>query len=206
MAKKPVIIGIYKITSPSVEVEGGRIYIGQSGDIYGRFRQYERLTNCSEQTFLFNSLEKYGFNNHKSEIIESFETYDQKQLDEREIFHIALFNTFNSEHGMNLTSGGANGKASDETKRKMSEAHKRRYAENPSKLKGRKLSDEHKLRVSIAGKGRITSEETKKKMSISAMGKNKGKKHSEETKKAWSIARTGEKNANYKNGSRTKVK
>ena len=162
--KTPItpIIGIYKITSPS-----GRIYVGQSCNIKGRFRQYERLTNCKEQPFLYNSLIKYGYHNHISETIEVFEAYNQAELDKREIFYIKLFNCFNSKKGLNLKDGGANGKASEETKKKMSEAHKKRFQIHPSKLIGTKLTDQHKLNISIAGKGRIVSKETKQRQSAS---------------------------------------
>ena len=57
------ICGIYKITSPS-----GKIYIGQSKDIRRRMQYYNRL-NCKNQTKLYNSLLKYGWENHLFEIL-----------------------------------------------------------------------------------------------------------------------------------------
>jgi len=65
---KPIInvtkIGIYKITSPS-----GKIYIGQSRDIKERYLSYQ-YGKCKGQPRLKYSLCKYGFKNHKFEIIE----------------------------------------------------------------------------------------------------------------------------------------
>jgi len=58
------MIGIYKITSPS-----GRIYIGQSVDIDTRWIYYRNLT-CKSQPKIYNSLKKYGAENHIFEIIE----------------------------------------------------------------------------------------------------------------------------------------
>jgi len=54
---------IYKITSPSE-----RIYIGQSWNWIKRKSVYKRLA-CREQVLLYNSLIKYGFEQHKVEII-----------------------------------------------------------------------------------------------------------------------------------------
>ena len=58
------ITGIYKIISPT-----GKIYIGQSIDIEKRWKAYKRL-NCKNQIKLYNSLKKYGYDNHIFEIIE----------------------------------------------------------------------------------------------------------------------------------------
>lgn len=58
------MIGIYKITSPS-----GRIYIGQSVDLENRQKVYSKL-KCKLQIRLYSSLLKYGWVNHKFEIIE----------------------------------------------------------------------------------------------------------------------------------------
>lgn len=55
---------IYKITSPT-----GRIYIGQTINFKNRLRRYEILS-CVKQRILFSSFKKYGFKNHKIEVIE----------------------------------------------------------------------------------------------------------------------------------------
>jgi hypothetical protein len=68
-------IGIYKITNPQ-----GKIYIGQSNDIYHRFYSYKKL-NCKGQIKLYNSLLKYGVDDHQFEIIEECLS---EQLDEKE--------------------------------------------------------------------------------------------------------------------------
>lgn len=84
-------------------------------------------------------------------------------------------------------------------------------------MKGRKMSNETKRKISEANKGRRLSEETKKKMSESRKGKiprfipnNKGRKHSEETKRKireslkgisrFGISRFGENNPSWKGG------
>jgi len=63
--RKEVICGIYMLKSPN-----NKVYVGQSKDIYKRFRYYERL-NCKGQYGIYNSLIKYGAENHSFSIIES---------------------------------------------------------------------------------------------------------------------------------------
>ena len=110
------ICGIYKIISLT-----GKIYIGQSTNINERFTFYKQL-HCKTQTKLYNSLKKYGVENHKFEIIEEC---TKEKLDEREKYYINLFKTFNTKHGMNLRDGGGSkGSLSEETKLKISEGLK----------------------------------------------------------------------------------
>jgi group I intron endonuclease len=167
------ICGIYKITSPS-----GKIYIGQSKDIKRRISEHKR-NNHNYQPRLHNSITKYGWNNHKIEIIH---LCDESELNDLEKSYIKIFNTFNTEHGMNLTEGGNYTKMSNETKDKMKSARKindfwrgRKHTEE-SKLKmrdshigytphlGRKHTEEAKMKMSNSLKGRYISEETRKKI------------------------------------------
>jgi group I intron endonuclease len=60
-----IMIGIYKITSPS-----GRVYVGQSIDIDKRWKSYKNIKSCSSQIKLKNSINKYGVDSHIFEIIE----------------------------------------------------------------------------------------------------------------------------------------
>ena len=61
-----IVSGIYKITSPT-----GRIYIGQSIDIYKRGKDYARVSSSlKQQKRLYNSIKKYSPDRHIFEIIE----------------------------------------------------------------------------------------------------------------------------------------
>jgi group I intron endonuclease len=104
-------VGIYKITNPN-----GKIYIGQSTDIEKRFKYYYRL-ECKGQTKIFNSLKKYGPENHVFEIIEECSI---EQLNEREIYWGLRYKVLN-ENGLNLKELGIGGKWNDEMKRKFRE-------------------------------------------------------------------------------------
>jgi group I intron endonuclease len=162
------MIGIYKITSPSK-----KIYIGQSIDIKKRWQYYYKL-NCKAQQKLYYSLQKYGVNNHKFEIIALCLKED---LNELEIYYSALFNSTNQRNGLNIKECGKNGTASIETRQKMSKS-----------AKGRKLSNETKNKIGKANIGRnigkICSKETRNKLSDF----NLGKKLSKETRKKMSIS------------------
>ena len=106
------------------------------------------------------SLNKYGRENHKIEIIEWCN--DKRSLKEREkeLVNESLLQDVNC---MNLTIGGEGGphfsgrKHSEEMKRKLSE-----------KIKGKTLSKESKLKISEANRKRKLSDKTKKKLSDSA--------------------------------------
>lgn len=67
-----IICGIYKITSPT-----GKIYIGESKDILTRWKSYNRKA-CKKQKRIYNSIIKYGVENHIFEIIESCKFKDLK--------------------------------------------------------------------------------------------------------------------------------
>jgi group I intron endonuclease len=86
---------IYKITSPS-----DKVYIGKSVDIKQRFGFYKRL-KCKSQPKLYNSLVKYGYDNHKFEILGKYNSYI---LSSMEIYFISKYDSYKS--GMNCTIGG----------------------------------------------------------------------------------------------------
>ena len=91
------MITIYKITSPS-----NRIYIGQTMNFERRKKEYKK-NKCKAQTLLYNSFNKYGFENHSIEIIE---LVNKKEADTKEIYWIAYFKSFGTPKGLNLTEGG----------------------------------------------------------------------------------------------------
>jgi group I intron endonuclease len=103
---------IYKITSPS-----NKVYIGQSINLSLRIYHYRKL-HCKKQAHLYNSILKYGWSEHKFEVLESI---SKDSLNEREAYWIEFFDSF--KNGMNLTSGGDNYILSEESKMKISKAN-----------------------------------------------------------------------------------
>jgi len=138
------ICGIYKLTSPC-----GGVYIGQSTDISNR-KKYYRTGNCKGQRKVYESILKFGWENHVFEILCECSI---ELLNEKETFYIKLHQSFNTINGMNLDSGGLEKKQSYETKKKRSES-----------LKGRIFTQEWKDKIGAKSKGRMLgfkhSEET----------------------------------------------
>lgn len=146
--------GIYKITNPN-----GKIYIGKSKDIEYRFMQYALLDKRVIGIKLFNSLQKYGWDDHIFEIIEEC---SPEQLDEKEIYWIKQNNSV--KEGLNIKHGGEGGKWSEESKRKASISR----TGKPSPIKGKSRS--FKGRIS-PNKGKKRTEESKQLTSIKLKNK-----------------------------------
>jgi group I intron endonuclease len=143
---------IYKITN----ISNGKIYIGQTWQqIHIRCSHPNKYKNCIK---LYRAFNKYGFDNFKVEVITT--AFDQSTLDDLESFFIQKYNCI--ESGYNCQAGGSNGKHSESTKQKMSEAW----------LKRPGPSAETKNLISKALIGRTYSAETKKKMSLRKRGEN----------------------------------
>lgn len=149
---------IYKITSPS-----GKVYIGQTWNWSIREAFY-RTVNCKSQTKLYNSLLKYGYSSHLVEIICKLPNdISQEVLDRYELIYWEFYKDCNIKL-LNCREPGKGGRFSEESKQKLSKS-----------LKGRKLSEEHRKKVTEANK----SEEEREKRRIALKGHNV----SEETRK-----------------------
>lgn len=106
------MIGIYKITNPS-----GKIYIGQSVDIKRRFIDYKKSLK-KQQIRLYNSIKKYGYENHIFEVIEECNI---ELLNERERYWQDYYNVL-SNNGLNCRLTKTNdksGRLSNETIQKL---------------------------------------------------------------------------------------
>jgi group I intron endonuclease len=128
---------------------------------------------------------KHGFNNFTYEhILSNIE--DTKFLDFAEQFWIEVFNSL-TPNGYNIESGGRWGKrtnvktnlgkkASEETRKKMSESQKQRFAENGNNFKGKKHSEETKAKMRIARAKRVYTEEDRLKISNAVKEWHKNRK------------------------------
>lgn len=90
------MIGIYKITKK----ENGKSYIGQSNDIERRFSEHKTKIDIPIEI----AIKKYGTDAFSFEIIEKCSL---DQLDEREKYWIAFYNTYKG-FGYNCNEGGGN--------------------------------------------------------------------------------------------------
>jgi group I intron endonuclease len=115
----------------------GKIYIGASKDILKRWNSdYKYACNVKSQTKLYRSFQKYGISNHTFEIVE---ICNVNFLFDKEIYWINFYNSY--VFGLNSTKGG----------------------ENPP-IQNKPKSLEHKLKISLANKGKKHTEETKQKI------------------------------------------
>lgn len=153
---REVICGIYKVINPL-----GLIYIGQSEHC---LRRYAR-TSYRFQKLIHESILLHGFENHKFEIIERCAIDD---LDDRETFWIAFYDTCNPEKGLNSNTGGKKKgfKMTNSVKERMSESKMGHTVPEATlnALMLRNAGNKYSL-------GRIHSEETKKKIGDGNKGK-----------------------------------
>ena len=141
-------------------------YVGQRicNDVNSRWNQHKRKDTKTVGKYLLSAYEKYGIDKFKFQIICVCFNEDCNKYEEE---YIKKYNTL-APNGYNLTTGGNRAnpypkkntkerkKLSDETKKRISEALLKRYAENPeTKLLGTKnpnykkpMSDEQKLKIS----------------------------------------------------------
>ena len=189
--------GIYEI----VNLQDGKAstYIGSSCDIAKRWVQHcSRLRRgCHPNTHLQAAWDKYGEGAFVFSVLEEVNedmllAMEQEYLDDY----------FDRGHCYNIAPmAGPGGLASEETKRKLSEALR-----GTQRALGHKHTEETRRRMSEARKDRECTEETKRKLSVAGMGHEvseetrrriseakKGHKHTEETKRKLSVAGTGHK-------------
>ena len=101
------MIGIYCITN----LVNGKKYIGQSRNIENRWREHRLKPfqpNYKDGKILYQAIRKYGLDNFKFEVLEKCKI---EELDEREIYWIAFYQTFPPDlgKGYNETKGGDSG-------------------------------------------------------------------------------------------------
>lgn len=146
---------IYKITN----LINGKIYVGQTIRVLEtRWDEHIRCANDNINYPLYNSINKYGLENFKIEILEN-DISDFDTLDEKEIYWIKKLNTTDRSVGYNLTEGGQG-------------------------IHGYRFTDEQLKTLSESHKGYITPEETKRKLSDVLTGNGNpmyGKQHTQDT-------------------------
>lgn len=128
---------IYLITNPV-----GKFYVGSTVNLKDRVYRYKTL-RVKSQVKIFNSLKKYGWDNHEFKVIHECDIADRNYY---ESYYGNMYNCI-GENGLNLSLPKINETyicMSDETKRKIGNAHK-----------GKTISDANKKLISEFTKKRI---------------------------------------------------
>lgn len=166
---------MFNIIYRLINVVNGKYYIGQTWrSLKDRWNGGRGYDQCP---YMNSAVKKHGKDNFEYEILTVCSS--QETADYWEDFFIAKFDSQNPNKGYNLKEGGAYGKQSEETKKKISDSNK-----------GRVMSEEAKQKISNANRGRVFSEERNRKISLAKLGKL-GPKHTEETKVKISQILTG---------------
>lgn len=180
---------IYILTSPK-----GKSYIGQtSRPIQKRFKEHQ--LESSGCVAIYNAIHKYGWENFEKDYYEC----PDEDLNKHEELMVEVLDTL-SPNGYNLREGGgSNGKMSEDSKKKMSDAKK--GDKNP--MWGEQHSEETRGKQSETQRGEKShmygkplKESTIQKMSESKIGEKNhmwGEHHNEATKQKISETTLGEK-------------
>ena len=185
---------VYLITN----TVNGKQYVGQTGNFRKRKNFWNCLTQKYSNKYLNEEREKYGLENFDVSIIKEVET--QEEALKLEEYYIKELNTlypngYNFKFGGKNNSGSCKGELnhmygkhhSEETKKKMSDAHKG----EKSHMYGTHLSEETKKKMSDAHKGRKAWNKGKK------TGIKMSEEHKQKLREATSkpIARINEDNS-----------
>ncbi len=145
---------IYRITSPNTYV-----YVGQTINLKNRLQKYKSLC-CKPQPIIYNSIVKYGWDNHILEILES-DIDNYTKLDELEIkwkqYHLDLVNNDWSKVMFCKLNDKKSGPVSPLTRIKMSESAKN--ADNGYKI-GHIPSKKTTLKIGQANLGRKQTQDS----------------------------------------------
>lgn len=143
---------VYKHTFPNQKV-----YIGITC-CEPRLRWRNGL-GYNNQPIMRNAIKKYGWENIKHEIVA--ENLTKEEACNEEVRLIALYDSTNTMHGYNVTTGGEHYEMTESHKLKISRANKGK----PSHLKGKKMSESRKRKIGLSNKGKKRTEEQRRKQS-----------------------------------------
>ena len=170
---------VYMHTCPN-----GKKYIGITSQAPERRWQKGKGYAYGSSPYVYNAIEKYGWENIKHEIL--FRDLTKEEAEQKEIELIKEYKTSQRKYGYNIDLGGSScGKHSEEYKIRMSNMQKEIWVKNPerriamSKLKtGSHLSEETKEKLRQANLGKKYSKEVVQKR----IDKTKGTKRPQTSK------------------------
>lgn len=193
------IFSVYMHISPS-----GKRYVGITKQkVESRWQK-----GYKHNSYFTNAIQKYGWDNFEHRIIA--ENLSKEEACKLEMELIAKYKSNQHDYGYNCSSGGeCSGMGvkhivSDETRKRMSEAHIGLQSGENHPMYGRHHTEEAKQKISEKNKGKTFTAEQREKISKANKGRkmspefcekiskaNKGRKLSEEHKQKISLANKG---------------
>lgn len=166
---------IYKI----INTVSQKVYIGQTNEPNLRWSQHKSNAKYNRgNQVITRAMTKHGVDIFKFIVIASCNEQDDADAIETDI--IAQCDSMNAEKGYNVNPGGNTSPRTEEVRKKISEGRRG----IPSARKGKTISEEHKLNISIASigkdgtnKGKKFRNEWKNNISKSKIGKMLSKEH-----------------------------
>ena len=159
---------VYRHTTPS-----GKVYIGMTGK---KPEMRWRNGTAYSNNFHFNNAKRlYGWDNIAHDVLLTGLTKEQAEKAEVEL--ISKYDSTNQDKGYNLTNGGeCIGKHTEEFKRRASKRMKRQYetGEFIHPMLGKHFSEESKEKMRKWHRGKKLTEEHKRNIGIAGRGKNVG--------------------------------
>ncbi len=125
---------MYGVVYRVVNNVNGKCYVGQSVNPSVRKRDHFSNNVLRSSPVLHKSMSKHGLENFAFEILDT--VYSKEDLDNREIYWIYKLNSMLPD-GYNIREGGARGKLSESSKRKISKANKGRLVGEKNPCYGR---------------------------------------------------------------------
>ena len=173
---------VYMHTTPN-----GKVYIGITKQ--KPIKRWLHGKGYSEQSYFYNAILKYGWDNIKHEILLTGLT--KEEAEKKEIELIARYHSDDRVHGYNISHGGnSTGKMSEETKEKIRKAntgkhHSKETCEKLRMLETQRWKDKayrenqiNKRKGKTAwNRGKTTPLETRGKQRKVKLGRYKGKDH-----------------------------
>ncbi|GAB3701494.1 hypothetical protein GCM10027592_29680 [Spirosoma flavus] len=147
--------GIYKFTN----LVNGKVYIGQSQDMYQRYRNHTKMR--LEDGLFPRALKKYGVGNFNFEVLERVD--DLSKINEREQFWMDFYQSYNRAKGYNLATIAASNrgvKRPPHVVEAMRVRGKLMFNGPNNPMFGRKQTEETKLKISEVKKQRLIPTES----------------------------------------------
>lgn len=149
---------VYRHTSPD-----GKMYVGVTCKPINR--RWQNGTGYQNNKKFSADIDLYGWDNFQHEVLLTGLSHENACLAERMFIH--YWGLTDPEKGYNLQTGGVrNYECSEETRRKISKAHKGKYVGEKNPNYGKKHTKEAKLKMSMANKGKEIPQDVREKMSI----------------------------------------